>query len=409
MAENSLMDYLLTGAIRALRGDGNEHHSMLIHNSMLRPNHQSLHTRVVNKIRYWRLNYSSEDWGGRHQLHTQFYNRWEDEFNCHEFEWTEVDSEVSRFFQNFEQATQVRRINSTPPDSDEVIPTQNRLDYENYPDGLKVIAIGGSILSRGLTIEGLTISYFTRETALYDSLTQMGRWFGFHPNFRDLIRISITDTLNRWFGWLNRVEEHLRADIERYDLWNRTPLDLAPRILKHIREFPGQHTMQVTRAGARRDVEEYSRGLNGTTPEIRCYPIENLELLNQNIHHTGNFLFDIISNLGSPEIFTEGAPGSKLWRGVPVNLILNLLNNFEIHQDERQFRTNRLLIPYIERRTNFDQELQYWNVALCGNPDESTAGKLFEEQGLDFEVGIIGRGAVYGGVGAFPFVWRVCL
>ncbi len=64
---------------------------------------------------------------------------------------------------------QAREINSA---------TGEMLDYEREPS-LKAIAVGGNRLSRGLTLEGLTVSYFVRRSATYDTLMQMGRWFGF--------------------------------------------------------------------------------------------------------------------------------------------------------------------------------------------------------------------------------------
>ena len=69
--------------------------------------------------------------------------------------------------------------------------SDEKLDYEEHPDGLNVIAIGGNKLSRGLTLEGLCISFFIRRTKLYDSLMQMGRWFGYRNGYESLVQVSI--------------------------------------------------------------------------------------------------------------------------------------------------------------------------------------------------------------------------
>jgi hypothetical protein len=75
----------------------------------------------------------------------------------------------------------VRAINGTAKDA---------LDYsENEETGLKVIAIGGDKLARGLTLEGLCVSYFVRTSKMYDTLMQMGRWFGYRPGYIDLCRL----------------------------------------------------------------------------------------------------------------------------------------------------------------------------------------------------------------------------
>ena len=65
------------------------------------------------------------------------------------------------------------------------------LNYYDRSEGLSVIAIGGDKLSRGLTLEGLSVSYFLRASKMYDTLLQMGRWFGYRPGYRDLVRLYI--------------------------------------------------------------------------------------------------------------------------------------------------------------------------------------------------------------------------
>jgi hypothetical protein len=62
------------------------------------------------------------------------------------------------------------------------------LDYESAGEnGITVIAVGGFSLSRGLTLEGLTVSYFLRNSMMYDTLMQMGRWFGYRADYEDCV------------------------------------------------------------------------------------------------------------------------------------------------------------------------------------------------------------------------------
>ncbi len=72
------------------------------------------------------------------------------------------------------------------------VPQDRRFSYKNCPNGARVIAIGGFLLSRGLTLEGLMISYYSRNTSTYDSLLQMGRWFGYRPKYDDLCCLYIS-------------------------------------------------------------------------------------------------------------------------------------------------------------------------------------------------------------------------
>ena len=74
------------------------------------------------------------------------------------------------------------------------------VDYQlNSKNGVSVIAIGGDKLSRGLTLEGLSISYFLRASKMYDTLMQMGRWFGYRPGYVDLCRLFTSTELNEWY------------------------------------------------------------------------------------------------------------------------------------------------------------------------------------------------------------------
>jgi hypothetical protein len=109
------------------------------------------------------------------------------------------------------------------------------------------ILIGGAKLSRGYTIEGLTISYYRRPTGAGDTLMQMGRWFGFRPGYRDLVRLYIgtkeprgktfVDLYNA-FGAVCRDEESLRHDLMKYSKSALTPKQVPPLVMQHLPQLP---------------------------------------------------------------------------------------------------------------------------------------------------------------------------
>ena len=116
--------------------------------------------------------------------------------------WEEVDAALTDVVAD----VQVRMINGTAKDA---------LDYaENQETGLKVIAIGGDKLARGLTLEGLTVSYFLRASRMYDTLMQMGRWFGYRPGYLDLCRLYTTDDL---LGLYCRPTAFGRTKLDEYE------------------------------------------------------------------------------------------------------------------------------------------------------------------------------------------------
>jgi hypothetical protein len=103
------------------------------------------------------------------------------------------------------------------------------LDYEN-PRGICTIAVGGNRLSRGLTLKGLIVSYYLRYSGAYDTLMQMGRWFGYRPHYLDLCRIHISRELNDAFRHATLVNVELNRDFERMEAEHRTPRDWGLKI-----------------------------------------------------------------------------------------------------------------------------------------------------------------------------------
>lgn len=104
------------------------------------------------------------------------------------------------------------------------------LNYSEYNSGLSVIAIGGGKLSRGLTLEGLSISYFLRTTRMYDSLMQMGRWFGYRPGYADLCRIYTTDQLRKNFKFITMATEEVRQTFTELTLLKKRPRDFQLKV-----------------------------------------------------------------------------------------------------------------------------------------------------------------------------------
>ncbi len=114
---------------------------------------------------------------------------------------------------------------------------EDKLDY--LTEELKyLICIGGNIMSRGVTIEGLTITYYLRDALKYDTLLQMGRWFGYRTGYEDLLRIYTTKTIANHFEFIMAVEDDLRNEINRYIEEGLTPIDFAPKVRAHMRMQP---------------------------------------------------------------------------------------------------------------------------------------------------------------------------
>lgn len=202
--------FIVARAIRNLRGQVNKHCSMMINISRFVVTQNTVRSFVSlyeKKVREAvKANYAMPDLiSQKNEIMTSLKSCLEKEFSDCGFTWSEIKIALNGVFDNL-------RIFVVNSKSDEA------LDYKKYErDGnsLTAIAIGGLSLSRGLTIEGLTVSYMYRNTRMYDTLMQMGRWFGYRPNFEDVCRVHLSPDSINWYGHIAEASEELRQQIKR--------------------------------------------------------------------------------------------------------------------------------------------------------------------------------------------------
>jgi hypothetical protein len=393
--KNSVIDFIISGAILISR-DRLFHHSMLIHCHHRKDNHENLERLIRVYGMEIRRNYHRETFSGeRFEIFNTFRERWQYEFGI-DVEYTEnLDSNVKKFLREFDWMTNVRSINSNENEDDDsqLYDVPKLLDYDNYENGLRVIAVGGTILSRGLTVEGLKISYFTRESALYDSLTQMARWYGYHGDDSDLIRVNITDQIHRWFRWIHHVETRIREDIARYDEFEGvSPLMLAPRILKYAETEPLPHEIRPrnflpTRRNAMPTAESRGLGFSGTYHSSRYLPFNVPEHLRQN-EDLYKQLIEGISGTWTP------TSGGYISRNINPHAIIEFLSNFNHSEGERSLGQQDI-INYINRR-NESNELINWSVAVMSPSSNRVARTPRPDSELP-PINVTGRGRNPGG------------
>ena len=185
--ELAVIHFVLTKALRALRGDRNKHCTMMINVSRFNSVQAAVEGKIYELVERYRedlkLNANARNPSSKSILHkfkVEYENQFQKKITHDEYEypdWAEVKSELFNGW-----VVRVRTVNMAG----------GALDYDNYKDeGLTIIAIGGLALSRGLTLEGLCTTYILRNAAAYDTLMQMGRWFGYRPNYEDLCRLYL--------------------------------------------------------------------------------------------------------------------------------------------------------------------------------------------------------------------------
>lgn len=254
------------------------------------------------------------------------------------------------------EAVQVREINSA---------TGEMLDYEREPS-LKAIAVGGNRLSRGLTLDGLTVSYFVRRSATYDTLMQMGRWFGFRGGYEDLTRIYTTAELSSWFADLAFVEHQLREDITIYETQGLTPRQVGMRIWQHP-------TMQVTSPLKRRFASSttIAQSYSLTLQQTFKFPLRRLDDLAVQAEANRLAVRDLVARLGAPAADDPDADVGPVWKGIEAPAVLDFLRSYRV-DDETRSISLPLMCAYIER-LNEGGELVRWTVAVRGRKTHDRA------------------------------------
>ncbi|MFC9232778.1 Z1 domain-containing protein [Streptomyces decoyicus] len=131
-------------------------------------------------------------------------------------------------------------------------------------DGSRIwkILIGGQKLSRGFTVEGLTVTYYRRRAGNASTLMQMGRWFGFRKGYQDLVRLYIGRNeasgkskemdLYEAFEAICRDEEIFRDQLRQYSVMidgypQVTPADVPPLVSQHLLKPTSPNKMYNTR------------------------------------------------------------------------------------------------------------------------------------------------------------------
>lgn len=229
------------------------------------------------------------------------------------------------------------------------------LDYTQHKDtGLQVIAIGGLALSRGLTLEGLTVSYILRNASASDTLMQMARWFGYRLGYEDLCRLWLPEQSRDHYEFITDAIEELRSEINRMKRLHLTPIDFGLR----VRHDPA--AIRITAANKMRSATKMAVAQDYSGRHLEGYYLYNDETINRN---NLNQIQKLIGKLGAVK---ETEVKTILWRNVDASIVFELLQAFkfpEIHPDLGPITGNRsLFLDYFSDRLKAD--LVKWDVAL---------------------------------------------
>lgn len=353
--ETALLYFLAACACRRIRGHERQHMTMLVHTSPLITHHEA----VADLIERWVAARREQPISAQTELMEKLAGLWKEEqkrvppdmMGLERIEAKRILEEIPRVLESVEVVIE----NSRSPE---------RIAYGDKPR--TYIVVGGTVLSRGLTLEGLTVSYFLRSANQYDTLLQMGRWFGYRPGYEDLPRIWTSEDLKLKFRALAGIEDEVRAEIERYRIQQLTPMDIAVR----IRTIPG---MAITAANKMRAAREVGVSFWGTHRQTFRFQHRDAGLLLSNWDAAEKLVSDC-------EMHGVRQPGvtSRVWCDVPRNLVYEFLNRYQPHPTHVEL--GDAIREFVQKSD--DERLDFWNVGLVEPKDGNLS---------DLELGIAGK------------------
>lgn len=356
--------FLLSTALRNCRGQRNKPNTMLIH--IVR------YVSQQNKIKQKVLEYYAEEIENPIRyadsgIESELKRIWEEDYvpttdkmrrqfrkymsGCDDVSWGCIWTEVKRLVH--EKEITVYSINGKSKDV---------LLYKNHAGKpFNVIVIGGDKLSRGLTLEGLTVSYFTRSSNTYDTLMQMGRWFGFRLGYLDACRLFTTPALHASFSYISMATENLA---EQFDFMNsvvQTPREFGLRVASHP-------TLEITSRNKMRTGQEFKRDFSCKLSQTRVFDIDG-EQYDKNFEAVEDLLYAIkgcrITSDQYQQMLGRKAPGKHIfYRNVSAYDVANFFESYETSKTATR-ANSKYMADYIRTmNANGIGGVKLWTVCL---------------------------------------------
>jgi hypothetical protein len=350
--QKAIRCFILSCAARRARGQGNKHNSMLIHVTRFVNVQEHVVELVRQELGGLKKRIEFGDGARKPTVRDELHKLWDTEFVPKsiamgddagpEVSWPDVDRELHAATAKIT----VMPINGYAKEA---------LDYrEHEDDGLSVVAVGGDKLSRGLTLEGLSISYFLRTTRMYDTLMQMGRWFGYRPGYLDLCRLFTTRQLRSWYRHIALAEVELRREFDYMVDAGLTPENYGLRVRTHP---AGMIVTAVNKMSHGRTLELSWAGVLSQTTQLPKDP----DRIGANVLSTERLLQEAgKSDSGSGR-------ETRIWRRVDSEKVAKYVEALQFPPAAARASGEQLAAFIRKQSGKQPAELTHWTIALISN------------------------------------------
>lgn len=347
---NAVRTFVVAKAIRLVRGHARQHCSMLVNTSRFtevqRQLRNELHSRLDSIKASVRVNGALSPENALKDAEIKaLHDIWDREYSHIEgLDWSAIQHKLHEAAARI----QVVEVNSR---------AAGTLNYADHPNGLNVIAVGGYSLSRGLTLEGLMVSYFLRNSMMYDTLMQMGRWFGYRPEYDDLCRVWMPEEAEGWYAHVAEAIEELREELRKMEVAGATPEEFGLKVRSHPTALIV--TARNKMGSGEKVAVKIGLGNNFVETAILKRDMASLETNRA----AARQLAERLTKAGRPPAGSVQVSGGWLLQDAPVKPVLDFLAEFQNHPGSMLTEPGPVR-RYIEERA--DTELAGWDILFAG-------------------------------------------
>lgn len=351
--------YLMNSAARTAREDGlklpREFKSMLINTAPWIKIHRITKPEVVKALKELQDQLRSDASAWKKHWENESNKFTQDQIGCKHAKvgWEELHPYLN---DSFFAEVKVIVSNSNPNEASNL-----NAEYDERNKGNKLIVIGGNTLSRGITIEGLTVSYFVRKSGAYDTLLQMGRWFGYRKGYEDMPRVWMTSEMEDQFRELSGVEQDMFNELESF-MNGKSPAEVGLR----IRQCPG---MQITARAKMHYAKQCAIDYTGFMENSTFLYRKDKRMLDAN----KDAVEKLISTAGGPSCFTQRSQ-YFVAKNIDCSLILDFLNAYSIHPKNQKLDA-AIVKKYIQGQ-NARKRCLKWNIAIKTRNEDDQSGYM---------------------------------
>ena len=353
---DAIYTFYLANAIRDLKGQSETHRSMLVNitrfidvQKYVKKEITEIHDKAYRAIKF---NIDSNiDKCLKDPILKRIYDVWKEQFKSCAFSWEQISKILFKSIENIK----IQVVNSSKNTEKLVYPKKSCI---------RVIAIGGLALSRGLTLEGLMVSYFYRNTCTYDVLMQMGRWFGYREGYEDLFRIWIHARSAEWYNKIAEATELLKSDFDKMRELKLKPKNFGIRVRNDAEE------LQITAKNKMRnasDEDEITNFFGAVYDTPYVYDDIKTNLNNYNV--LTNFITSIVKDKDENGKSEDIQESQKVIRNVSKSRIISFLKDISFPKCNSRFDKSQIISSLT---SNLSSKLDLFDVIFINGSDEET-------------------------------------